>query len=60
MDYAVVVTGGMDDTGGGIGAPPHPPLMLRRLRPNVLDLHKGQMLLRRVVRLDLVCPCLRL
>ena len=44
--------------GGGMGAPPQPPRMLRlRPRPDLLDLHRGQTwanLIRLVVRLDLV------
>lgn len=44
--------------GGGMGAPPHPPRILRlRPRPDLLDLHRGQTwlnLIRRVVRLDLL------
>jgi hypothetical protein len=45
--------------GGGMGAPPHPPRILR-LRPRppyFLDLHRGQTwlnLIRRVVCLDLL------
>jgi hypothetical protein len=42
--------------GGGMGAPPHPPRILR-LRPDLLDLHRGQTfpnLIRRVVRRDLL------
>ena len=44
--------------GGGMGAPPHPPRILRlRPRPDLLDLHRGQTLpnlIRRVVRRDFV------